>query len=232
MAIYVYLRVSTQDQADSGDGYNAQLDACKKWAEERGKEIHFHWKECISGGTDLYKRPILQYIISFLSPHDILLVARRDRIGRGVMINATIDDAVRRRKAKLISVAGEGGEGNDPSSVMFREITDCFSGYERNLIKKRTSAVMSSKKARNERVGKIPFGKQLHADGVHLEDDSEELLVLVEMKRLRELDMSCRRVAEALNGKGMINRRLLWNVYSVYGALNRLDNKKTPEYAV
>ena len=54
MATIIYTRVSTQEQADSGAGLNAQLDACRLFAKQQGWEVSGEYQdEGVSGIVDL-----------------------------------------------------------------------------------------------------------------------------------------------------------------------------------
>jgi DNA invertase Pin-like site-specific DNA recombinase len=60
----------------------------------------------------------------------VLLVAKRDRIGRlDPLPMAMIESAVRRKRARIVSAAGEGTENDDPSSILMRRMIDAFAEY-------------------------------------------------------------------------------------------------------
>jgi DNA invertase Pin-like site-specific DNA recombinase len=90
-----------------------------------------------------------------LKPGDSLLVAKRDRLGRDPIVVAMIESAVVRKGARIVSAAGEGTEGDEPSHVLMRHLIDAFAEYERLIIVARTKAALQAKKARGERVGYI-----------------------------------------------------------------------------
>jgi hypothetical protein len=50
-----------------------------------------------------------------------------------------------------------------------RRLIDSFAEYERLIIGARTKSAPAAKRARGERVGALPFGYRLAADGVQLE---------------------------------------------------------------
>jgi DNA invertase Pin-like site-specific DNA recombinase len=153
-----------------------------------------------------------------LGKGDILLVAKRDRLARGDNM-ALIQMMVTKKKAKIISAAGEGTEGDqdDPMMYMMRGMTDLFSGFERLLIKSRTKAALSAKKSRGERVGHIPFGFQLADDGIHIETNELEQNILTQMRELRSKGLSIRNIAEEMNQREAFNRgQAKWNHASVH----------------
>ena len=176
MRLIAYIRVSTDQQAESGAGLNAQLASCEAYANKNGLAIHKIFKdEGISGAAELEDRPGLMGVLNELQKGDILLCSKRDRLARGDHM-ALLQLHVNKRKAKIVSASGEGTEGdlNDPMSYMMRGMTDLFAGFERLLIKSRTKSALQAMKAQGKRVGHIPFGYQLAADGVYLEESPEE----------------------------------------------------------
>lgn len=225
MKIFAYLRVSTDKQAESGVGLSAQRDSCLKWAEAHGAVVeHFYSDEGVSGSTGLDKRPALLEAISCLSKGDVLLVAKRDRLARSEPLTlAMIEAAVNRKNAKIVSVAGEGTNSDDPSEVLMRRMVDAFSEYERNIIRARTKSAMQTKKKGNERVGHIPFGFRLSDDGVHLEENKEEQSILSQLQELIASGLSTRQIADELNRRQSFNRgKSKWNHGSVHRIRMRL----------
>lgn len=222
MKVIVYLRVSTDAQAESGAGLDAQLDACQKYAQKRQLEIDRVFKdEGISGAAELDGRPGLMEAVNELKKGDILLVAKRDRLARGDQM-ALIQIAVEKKKSRIISSVDEGTEGDkdDPMTYMMRGMTDLFAGFERLLIKSRTKAALKAKKDRGERVGHIPFGYQLAADGIQLESNKAEQDILRQMRELKESGLSIRDIAKELNSRKAFNRgNSTWNHGSVHRML-------------
>lgn len=222
MKIIGYLRVSTDQQADSGLGLEAQIKSIKDYAKKSGYEIDQIFRdEGISGSAPIEERPGLMDALNAVEKGDILLVAKRDRLARGDQM-ALIQMAVTKKKARIISSAGEGTEGDqdDPMTYMMRGMTDLFAGFERLLIKSRTKAALRAKKDRGERVGHIPFGYRLAEDRVHLEKDELEQSILRQMNELRATGFSIREIALEMNKRGAFNRgQAQWNHASVHRML-------------
>ncbi len=225
MKIYAYLRVSTDQQAESGAGIAAQIDACQKWADSQKLPIsRVFTEEGISGAAALDKRPALMDLISSLKKGDILLVAKWDRIGRAELAVAAIESLVQGRGAKIMSAAGEGTEDTDELSAFIKKkMVKFFAEYERMVIKTRTKAAMQAKKARGERVGYIPFGHRLSENGINIELDEQEQSILAQIKKLRLSGLSIRQIATELNLRGIFNRNgNKWNHESVRNALTKI----------
>lgn len=207
MAIYGYCRVSTDDQAENGVGLTAQRDACRAWTAGNGRELAaFFSDEGVSGSKSLEQRPALLDCIAGLKIGDVIVVAKRDRLARDVVVAAMTEAAVARKGARIVSAAGEGSDDDSPAGQLMRRLVDCFGEYERAVIASRTKAALGAKKARGERVGQIPYGYRLAADGVHLDADPAERAVIAEARRLAAAGLSFRAVAAELFRLGHLSR--------------------------
>lgn len=207
MPNYAYLRVSTQDQAESGAGLAAQLDACRRFARSQDAELTAVFEDKgVSGAKGLESRPGLLDAIATLNKGDVLVVAKRDRLGRDPIKVAMIESAVARKGARIVSAAGEGTDGDDPASVLMRRMIDAFAEYERLLIGARTKAALGAKKARGERTGAVPYGYRLASDGVHLDPIAKEQKVIAEARRLHKAGQSLRAIARELDRRGVVSR--------------------------
>lgn len=224
MKVYAYLRVSTDQQTESGAGLSAQHDACKRWAEKQDSDIKAVFsEEGVSGSTGMDKRPALMEAINLLEKGDVLIVAKRDRLGRDPIAVAMFEATVNRKHARVVSAAGEGSDNNDPSSVLMRRMIDAFAEFERNIICERTRAAMQAKKRKNERVGHIPFGFQLSEDGVHLEENEEEQSILNQIKDLMSQGLSTRKISLEMNHRAAFNRGgANWNHASIHRAMMKI----------
>lgn len=203
-----YLRCSTDEQADSKNGLNAQSDACNRYAESRGEVVAMTFAdEGISGAASIEKRPALMEALNNLNQGDVLLVAKRDRLARDPMVLAMIEATTKRAGAVIISAAGEGTENDDPTSILMRRMVDAFSEYERLIIKARTKSALAAKKARGERTGGIPYGYDLAADGVNLVENADEQKALKIMRDLRQRGLSFRKIGAELDKRGIATKK-------------------------
>jgi DNA invertase Pin-like site-specific DNA recombinase len=203
VAPIAYLRVSTNAQAESGAGLDAQEDACTRTA---GTLAAVFRDEGVSGSTGLEKRPALLEAIAALGRGDVLMVAKRDRLGRDPLVVAMIESAVKRKGARIASAAGEGTDSDSPSDVLMRRMVDAFAEYERLIIGARTKAALGAKKARGERTGSVPYGYRLAADGKRIEPDETEQAALRLVRMLRESGTAYRAIARELTGRGYVPR--------------------------
>src|SRR3954453_6706362 len=93
------------------------------------------------------------------------------------------------------------------SSTWTREALDLARAYERAIIRSRTRAALAAKKSRGERVGTLPYGYRLAADGLHLMADAAEQAVLASVRELSDKGLSQRAIVAHLAGVGVVGRR-------------------------
>jgi DNA invertase Pin-like site-specific DNA recombinase len=212
----VYLRVSTDEQAANMNGLNAQEDACRAYAVRLGWTVTGVFTDAgVSGSVGIEHRPALLEAIAMLRKGGVLLVAKRDRIGRlEPLPMAMIQRAVERKGARIVSAAGEGTESDDPSSILMRRMVDAFSEYERLIIKARTKAALGSKRTRGEKTGgAVPYGWMLGTDKPGSKGAIKTLVpcpaeqeVLAMMKTLRAGGMTLDGIAAELTARGIQRR--------------------------
>lgn len=202
MTAIAYIRVSTDQQTASGAGLDAQLDACRRVMDVAA----VYSDEGVSGATGLESRPALLAAVAELGKGDVLIVAKRDRLGRDPIAVAMIERAVARKGARIVSAAGEGTDSDSPSDVLMRRMVDAFAEYERLLIGARTGAALQAKKARGERTGSVPYGFQIAADGVHVEESADEQAVIAAVRELRAAGLSLRAIVAGLDARGFLSR--------------------------
>jgi site-specific DNA recombinase len=227
-----YLRVSTEEQADSGLGLDAQRASVAAAAARLGVAVTaVHVDAGRSGALPLSKRPVLLQAIHAVRRGEVLLVAKRDRLGRDSFETAVIERDVKRRGARVVSAAGEGTENDHPDSVFFRGIIDHAAQYEREIGRDRTKRALAAKRAKGERAGTVPFGFRLAVNGVRthrrgcevsgipvegcacggrvvqLEEAPVEQRLLADMRARRAAGQSYREIAAALNADGATTRR-------------------------
>ena len=225
MTTIIYTRVSTQEQSDSGAGLNAQLDACRAFAVKQGWEVSGEYQDAgVSGTAGLEKRTGLMTAIGELKKGDVLLVSKRDRIGRDVMLVKSIERMVAKSKATIHAL--NGSDSDTPEGQLFNGLIDQFAAYEVAVIRARTKAALAAKKARGERMGKIPFGSQAADDGVHLVPCELEQSILRKISELKTAGYSLQRIANALNNQSMFNRQgNPWNPVLLHTICKDLDQR-------
>jgi DNA invertase Pin-like site-specific DNA recombinase len=203
-----YIRVSSESQAESGLGLDAQRRAIAAAANRLEVPLVGTFQDAgLSGSLAVEARPGLVDALAALGRGDTLLIAKRDRIARDVLTAAMVERLVARKGAKIVSAAGEGTESDDPTAILMRRIVDAFSEYERLLIGARTKAALRSKRAQGKRAGNVPYGFRLASDGQTLLTADAERAVLAVIQECHAARYSLREIAGELNRRGLRTRQ-------------------------
>lgn len=228
-----YLRVSTDEQAESGAGLAAQRDALERHCEGQGWQLlEVHEDDGVSGKAKLHKRLGLMDAINAVGKGDVLLIAKRDRLARDMMSSILLEQMVAKKGGRIVSVAGEGTDDDDPTSILMRRMVDAFAEYERLVIAARTRAALQAKKRRGLRTGRVPYGKVLVERSVirsksgrpaQLADNPEQLTVLVKVRTMRAEGQTMKAIAERLTDDGIptATGRSRWSTSTIQRILER-----------
>ena len=221
MAAIGYIRVSTEQQGESGAGLDAQRAAIAAYAKKAGLDLVAVREDAgISGAAGLEDRPGLIGAVAMLRKGDTLVVAKRCRLGREQLAILMIEKAVAKRGAAIVSADGA-GNGDDPSAKFMAAIIDAASCYERNMIRCRTKAALAAKRSKGERVGTVPFGWQ--DDNGRLVAVPAEQIVLVRIHECRQAGLSMAAIADILTAEKILTKkgRTTWYASSIKSILDR-----------
>lgn len=90
-----YARVSTDEQAESQLGLEAQRSAITQAAERLGVSVAaWHADEGVCGAASIERRAGLLRAMDTLGEGDVLIVSRRDRLSRDVLLACWIEKEV------------------------------------------------------------------------------------------------------------------------------------------
>jgi DNA invertase Pin-like site-specific DNA recombinase len=153
MNVVAYLRVSTDEQVQSGLGLEAQRAAVEDEAARRGWSVVWELDEGVSG--KLRNRPALDRALALLKAGDAqaLVVAKMDRLGRSVIQASDVLETARRQKWDLI-VLDLGMDLATPHGKAMAQMLAVFAELEREMISARTKAALGAAKARGTRLGR------------------------------------------------------------------------------
>lgn len=205
-----YLRVSSEEQAQSGLGIDAQLEAIQAKVGE--PDIIIKDEGC-SGGT--LDRPGLAELLEVTGKGDIIVVAKLDRLSRGDAYEmAWLEkELVEKSKATILSAAGEGTGDDSPQGAFMRDIMKAFARFELAMIKQRTSAAVKVKMERKRQAGEktgghTPFGYDVvETDGTkRLIENVAEQAAIKTMVDMRDNGATLQAIANHLHACGITTR--------------------------
>ncbi|MGH2500086.1 MAG: recombinase family protein [Candidatus Limnocylindria bacterium] len=156
LTVVGYVRVSTDEQLDSGAGLEAQRRAIRDECQRRGwvlAAIH----EDVASGRVLAGRAGLKAAVAALDGLQAaaLVVAKLDRLSRSLLDFAALME--RGRKAKWAIVALDiGVDTTTPSGEMMANVLAVFAQFERRLIGQRTREALAVKRLQGIRLGRRP----------------------------------------------------------------------------
>lgn len=157
----IYLRVSTQEQADSGLGLAAQQARCKGVCAAKGwPDAVMYQDEGISGTLGPDKRPGLQAMLAAIEAGQVsaVIVLDLSRLGRNVQLIAGLIEDFEDRGVAFVSCK----ENFDTSTAMGKAMVNLvavFGQLERDLTAERTVAALDERgKLYGYKSGRLPLG--------------------------------------------------------------------------
>lgn len=208
----IYRRVSTDKQADEGNGLEVQETLCRRWAKTNGHRVVETFTDAgISGAKDATERPGLTEALAALDNGTIdgLVVRDLDRLAREV----TVQEAVLARiwthhTNAAFTTSGEvlRDDPDDPMRTAMRQMMGVFAGLDRRMIVKRLRDGRKAKAAKGgHAVGPAPYGWT--AQHGALTPHPQEQVALARMLELSSAGLTTREVAEVLRHEGHPTKR-------------------------
>ena len=198
-----YIRCSTQEQADSGLGLDAQAERIRAYASLKGLNLTEIITDAgVSGGKPLAKREGGQKLLAGLQKQKAAAVVmlKLDRGFRNATdCLATVEHWEKSRIA--LHVIDLGGNAIDTTSAAGRFMLVVLAGtaeMERNLTRERTRSAMAVKRANGQRIGTVPYGFDLADDGVTLIENPTEQAVILDIKSMRGQGKKLQAIAASL----------------------------------
>lgn len=197
------------------DAPTAQRRAIEGWAEREGVEIR-SWQIDLgmSDNTPIAERPGLLAAYAAIREHraGILVAANAQRFAHDELVCWLIERAALTEGATIHTADGSrgraraGGGAAEKNAGWTRGAIDLARAYERVIVRSRIRNVLAEKKARGERVGTVPYGYRVAADGVHVEPDDAEQAVVSTVRRLAVEGLSQRAIVAYLRASGITGR--------------------------
>jgi DNA invertase Pin-like site-specific DNA recombinase len=148
-----YVRVSTDEQGESGAGLAAQRRAIRAEAKRRGWEIT--WVEDTASGKSVKARGGLRRALAMLAAGeaDALIVDKVDRLSRSLLDFASILADARRQSWALLALDAP-ADPTTPQGEAMAAMLSVFATFERRLIGERTARALAEKRAKGVRLGR------------------------------------------------------------------------------
>jgi DNA invertase Pin-like site-specific DNA recombinase len=187
--VVAYVRVSTDEQAASGLGLDAQRAAITDECERRGWDLcAVYADEGVSGSAPPDLRPALARAIRVLDAHEAgtLMVAKLDRLGRSLTDLLVLTSAAKRAGWSVVDVGGS-FDMSTPQGEAMAQMMGAFAQLERSLIAERTKSALAVRRMQGVQLGRP---SQVSAEA------------RARLSELRREGKSWRLVAAAMNTEG------------------------------
>jgi len=151
-----YRRVSTNEQADSGAGLDAQATTMARTIAARDwQNVGDFTDEAVSGSVAPTSRPALAQALDMLAAGeaDVLVVAKLDRATRSVSDLCELLDLADRQGWDFVAL-DLGIDTSTPMGRAMAQMSGVFAELERKMIGQRTSAAMQAMKTNGVRLGR------------------------------------------------------------------------------
>src|SRR5262245_1624333 len=218
-----YVRVSTDQQADRGVSLEAQTAKVRAMATVKEAELLDVIVDAGAGAKSLARLGIARLLeLVDRKAVDVVIIAKLDRLTRSVADLAELLTRFKKRGVTLVSVA----DSLDTKSAAGRLVLNIMvsvSEWEREAIGARTRDALRLKQSKGERVGTVPYGYRLAADGVQLEPEATELEILARIRCERAAGAPLRAIANDLNRDGIRTRRGRAWQFQYIASLLRVD---------
>ena len=222
MKAVTYVRVSTDEQATEGVSLDAQAAKLAAWANLNDAEIVGSYSDAGLSGTREDRPGLTAAIEQACREGAVVVVYSLSRLSRSTQYTIRIADQLAKHGADLVSLSEKIDTTTAAGRMVFRLLSS-LAEFERDQIAERTKAALSHKKAKGERVGSIPFGYDLAADGINLVPNVAQQEALSLIAELRAAGLSMRSIADQLNARNISTAKGKgqWKHSTIQSILNR-----------
>ena len=212
MTTFAYVRVSTTEQAaDDRTSLASQQRAAEAIATLRGENIAETVADAgVSGSVPLTDRPGGASLLARLSPGDVIIAAKLDRLFRSARDALEMVDRLKERGVSVV-LADMGAEPVTENGVskLFFSILASVAEFERWRIAERMQEGRVGKRTRGGHVGgHAPYGFRVVGEGraARLEPVAGEQAVIERARTLRDGGMTFRSISAHLAAEGRVSR--------------------------
>jgi DNA invertase Pin-like site-specific DNA recombinase len=206
-----YVRVSTEEQGQSGLGLRAQRDAITAEVRRRGWQLVEVIEDSGYSAKNL-KRPGVTKALSMLRDGEVdgLVCSKLDRLSRSIVDFAGLLERSQ-REGWVLRALDIDIDTTTPSGEAMASIMSVFSQLERRLIGERTKAALAIKKSQGVRLGRP---RSLRPE------------VRARILELRSQGLSFAAIAQRLNDDGTptATGKAKWWPNTVAGIINSVDD--------
>lgn len=207
-----YIRVSTQEQAESGLSLSYQGAKIRSYCEALDIELLDVIADAGFSAKSM-NRPAMQDIIKMIERKEVdaVVILKLDRLTRSVKDLGFITELINKTGVALVSVQDSINTSTAAGRLVLN-VLGSVAQWERESNGERVKAAMSVKKSAGQRVGDVPYGFDLADDGITLIANEIEQKTLELIRELRAKGLSFRKIANELESRGIETKkgRITW----------------------
>lgn len=208
-----YVRVSSEEQAESGQSLDSQSEKIEAYCAMRGLNlVEVAVDAAVSGGKPLASREGGRRVLDALKRGRAggVVAVKLDRVFRSTVdCLATVECWTKMGHTfHLIDLGGMAIDTSSAAGKMFLVMLAGMAEFERSIGGERTSAILQAKKSRNEFTGgaAAPYGFGVAADGKSLEPVAAEQKTIARAHELDKEGLSLRGIASKLASECKFSR--------------------------
>jgi DNA invertase Pin-like site-specific DNA recombinase len=231
--LFAYTRVSSDEQAVSGQSLAVQEQQLRGWAMQHGRTIDQVVVEAgISGGVPFHERPEGSKLWQRVQRGDAVVASKLDRMFRSAADCLAVVEAFKARGVSLYLLDLNGGaddvSGNGIARL-FLTIVSAFAEFERDRIGERIRATKRAQKARGEFSGGVAgFGWRFDKRKRQMVEVPAQQAAIMQMRRMQAEGCSLRAIAAAMWTQGIVLSHVAIRRALARAPLNATADAATP----
>ena len=219
MAVGIYIRVSTEEQAKEGYSISAQREKLKAYCQVQDwNDFRFYVDEGISAKDT--NRPQLQLMLQHIKEGmiDTVLVYRLDRLTRSVVDLYKLLEIFEKHNCTFKS-ATEVYDTSTAIGRLFITLVAAMAQWERENLAERVRMGQIEKARQGKYSAKAPFGFDKGPDDRLVINEDEKIVVLDMIEKIKE-GYSIRKLADYMDNSGIPPiRGYKWHIASILDIL-------------
>ena len=173
----IYIRVSTEDQAQHGYSLAGQEDALKNYCSALGYDLYKIYRDEGKSAKDIKHRPAMQELLSDAENKKFssIFIYKLDRFSRSLKDLILTIEKLKEWGVDFVSLQDRIETTSASGKLMFH-IISAFAEFERNIIGERTSFGMARKSQEGGAISKPPFGYKMIDKKLEVDPEKSHLV--------------------------------------------------------
>ncbi len=223
----IYIRVSTQEQAQQGFSLNAQQDALENYAKALGYEISKIYRDEGKSAKNIQQRPEMVQMLQDAESKKFsaIFIYKLDRFSRSIKDLILTIDKLKEWGIDFVSLQDKIETTSASGKLMFH-IISAFAEFERNIIGDRTRFGMARKAKEGGFITKAPKGYKIVDKQLIPDEDNGEISKI--FQEFLDTEISLTQLAKKKNMTTSGIKKLLRN--TTYLGKVKFANKESDGY--